>query len=164
MSDQDLQTLRLVVSNRPDAEICDNMTRSDGIAPAEAQYAVAAARQRMNDLVKQAQPRLTSEAVPFSVAQQLATETGLPSDLAEQIVARAVKQNEQVAQKKSEEKHERYARWPAGVIGAVVAVIVFIKTHASTQDAYFFFIVTFIVVGVLASFVLQAIHSWRRKV
>jgi hypothetical protein len=121
-SDQDLEVLRQVVANKPDSEICDALVQN-GMARAEAEYAVAAARQRMNDLVRQAQARVKENTSAYTVAQQLGAETSLPLDLAEQIVARAHVQTETAHKRDRSAKLSGRAKAVAAVIGIAVGVI-----------------------------------------
>jgi hypothetical protein len=131
VSEQDLEALRLIAANKPDSEIYDALAR-DGVAAPQVRYVVAAARQRFEDLVRQSQGRLDGQTSPFSVAQQLAGEAGLPTDLAEQIAGQAHVRARTIHQREQSVPLERRAKLVAGVIGIVVFVIIIVAVHAGS--------------------------------
>jgi Flp pilus assembly protein TadB len=132
--DQSVEALELIAANKPDGEICDTLARS-GMAPAEAQYAVAAAKQQFEDLVRQSQARLTGDASPFSVAKQLAAEANLPDALAEQIVVKAHTRVTTIRDRENSVKLERPAKIVGAIIGIIVFVIVVVAVGAGTGIA-----------------------------
>jgi len=131
--DQDLELLRQLVANKSDSEICATLT-PNGTAMAEAEYAVAGARNRLNDLVAQSRARLTGETSAYTVAQQLAAEASLPPDLAEQIVARAHVQMQDAHKRERSSKIDGRAKAVAAVIGIAVGVAYVVHQVASTSN------------------------------
>jgi len=89
-TDYSLMALRMMLAGeRNDARIILAVS-SAGLPASEAEYVVAKSKGRAQELRQQAREALADGKSPFTAAEEMSARTGLPLDLAEQLIAGAL--------------------------------------------------------------------------